>query len=104
MAASSLYGVSEETAVKRVYDHLLIRDRISAVLEAKQGLELFPESRALQVSYIRALCENGDETEAWEQWHSQKYLQEELEISENLLFQIKRLHARFLGFGTRTLS
>ncbi len=68
LTASSLYGVSEETAVKRVYDHLLIRDRISAVLEAKQGLELFPESRALQVSYIRALCENGDETEAWEQW------------------------------------
>ena len=60
--------MTEQVAVKRVYDHLLIRDKISAVLEAKQALELFPESKSLQASYIRALCESGNEIEAWEQW------------------------------------
>ncbi len=61
-------NVSEQAAVKRVYAHLLIQDKMSAVLEAKQALELFPESKSLQASYIRALCENGDETEAWLHW------------------------------------
>lgn len=61
-------SIAEQAAIKRVYGHLLIRDKISAVLEAKKALELFPESKSLQVSYIRALCENGDEIEAWHQW------------------------------------
>ena len=71
LAAVSLCAAdntSEETAVKRVHDHLLIRDKISAVVEAKQALELFPESKSLQTSYIKALCESGHEMEAWQQW------------------------------------
>lgn len=59
---------TEEQATKRVYGHLFINDRISAVKEAKKALEEFPNSKNLQVSFIRALCEKGDEIEAWEQW------------------------------------
>jgi HEAT repeat protein len=59
---------ADEIAVKRVYDHLRIHDYSSAVEEAKRTLELFPESKALQNAYVRALCAQGNETEAWEEW------------------------------------
>ncbi len=63
-------AMTEQAAVKRISDHLLIRDKISAILEAKQALALFPESKPLQIAYIRALCEKGDEVEAWQQWEN----------------------------------
>jgi HEAT repeat protein len=68
MALSAAKNTSEEMAVKRVYGHLLIHDKISAVAEAKQALEQFPDSKSLRASYIRALCESGHEMEAWKQW------------------------------------
>lgn len=77
--------VSEQAAVKRVYGHLLIRDRISALLEAKQALELFPESKSLQTSYIRALCENGNEIEAWQQWDKNVKLFQDPQPDRHLL-------------------
>ncbi len=58
----------EEPAVKRVYAHLRINDFNSAVREAKGHLEKLPDSKALQAAYIRALCAQGNETEAWEEW------------------------------------
>jgi HEAT repeat protein len=58
----------EEFFKKRIYAHLMILDRLSAVEEAKRAIEEYPESKALQYAYIRALCEKGDEMEAMEQW------------------------------------
>lgn len=58
----------EDKAAKRVYAHLLIRDPVSAVAEAKQSLILFPKSKSLQFALIRALSEKGEENEAIEQW------------------------------------
>ncbi|MBS0620829.1 MAG: HEAT repeat domain-containing protein [Verrucomicrobia bacterium] len=66
--SSCLFGQDEEMCKKRVYAHLLIRDRSSAVAEARQALKLFPDSKSLQLAYIEALSEKGDEVEAWEQW------------------------------------
>lgn len=68
ISASLFAEISEEEFKKRIYDHLMISDRISAVEEAKRAIEEYPESKSLQLAYIRALCEKGDETEAMEQW------------------------------------
>ncbi len=76
---------SEEEYKKRIYDHLLIADRLSAVQEAKKALELHPESKSLQLAYIRALCEKGDETEAMEQW-----------VETSLKFQEEKNNRRML--------
>ncbi len=59
---------SEEAFKKRIYAHLTIEDRLSAVEEAKKAIAEYPDSKMLQLAYIRALCEKGDETEAMEQW------------------------------------
>lgn len=58
----------EEEFKKRIYAHLMISDRLSAVEEAEKAVREYPESKALQLAYIRALSEKGDETEAMEQW------------------------------------
>lgn len=59
---------SQEAAGRRVSAHLLLRDPYSAVIEARRALVLFPDSKMLQVSLIRALCERGDEIDAVEEW------------------------------------
>ncbi len=58
----------EKSLEKRVYAHLLIQDPLSAVQEAKKGLEQFPGSKALHLAYIRALSENGNETAVLQEW------------------------------------
>lgn len=68
LSGSLFADVSEDEFRKRIYAHLMISDRISAVEEAKKAIEEHPGSRPLQLAYIRALCEKGDETEAMEQW------------------------------------
>ena len=66
---ANLYSAhSEEEYRKRIYAHLLISDRNSAVSESVTALKEFPNSKALQLAYIRALSEKGDETAALEQW------------------------------------
>ncbi len=46
----------------------MISDRNSAVKEAKKALVEYPQSKSLQLAYIRALCEKGEEIEAMAQW------------------------------------
>lgn len=59
---------TQEEAGRRVSAHLLLRDPHAAVEEAKRARFLFPESKMLQISLIRALCEKGDEIDALEEW------------------------------------
>jgi HEAT repeat protein len=69
LSARALADSQEEEAFRRrINAHLIISDSNSAVIEAKRALEDFPDSKALQMAYIRALSEKGDETEAMEQW------------------------------------
>jgi HEAT repeat protein len=68
MASNVLAMVSEEEYRKRIYAHLMISDRLSAVQEAEKALREYPESKSVQLAYIGALSEKGDETEAMEQW------------------------------------
>lgn len=91
LVASTFFCVSlfsdgdEEGLKKRIYAHLLISDRHSAVAEAKGALDHFPDSKGLQMAYIRALSEKGDETEAMEQWSSVSALFKEENESRRML-------------------
>ena len=67
LCAASLYA-NEEQTLRRVSAHLTLEDFRSAIEEAKTGLKQTPESKALQVALIRALCAGGDEIEALEEW------------------------------------
>jgi HEAT repeat protein len=65
----SAFGeVSEEEYKKRIYAHLMISDRLSAVQEAEKALYEYPESKRIQLAYIHALSEKGDEIKAMDQW------------------------------------
>ena len=60
----SILSASENEAIKRAYSHLLIRDYHSAQRECEENLEIYPESERLKKVYIKALAENGKDTEA----------------------------------------
>ncbi len=60
--------VAEEQYKQRIQAHLLINDKSSALIEAEAAVKVFPSSELLQKAYIRALAEQGDETQAIEQW------------------------------------
>jgi HEAT repeat protein len=53
---------------RRVYDHLLIRDPASAVIEARELVAASPESKEARIAYIRALAENGEEMAVFDEW------------------------------------
>jgi len=56
---------TQQQALRRIQDHLLLHDPNSAVEEGKKFAALYPESHALQMAYMRALCEKGDEQQAF---------------------------------------
>jgi HEAT repeat protein len=62
--------MDEETAVKRIHSHLFIKDPAAAVQEAQHSLKLYPQSLNLQLAYLKALCQKGEEVEAFEQFIS----------------------------------
>ncbi len=84
---ASLFGAEdqEEAWRRRIHAHLLISDRNAAVSDAAAALKEFPHSKALQLAYIRALSEKGDETAALEQW-----------VKTTLKFEEERLDRRML--------
>jgi HEAT repeat protein len=57
---------SEQQAVRRVQDHLILRDVSLAVEEAHKYSLIYPDSSILQSVYLRALCELGDEQKAFD--------------------------------------
>lgn len=66
---AALHGLEEgEEVAHRVQTHLLLEDHHSAVLEARRALQEFPDSEAVHLSLLRALCEAGEEVEAWQLW------------------------------------
>lgn len=75
----------EELLKKRVHSHLLIEDLHSAVDEAKKALEKYPESKEIQMAYIRALSAKGDETEAMLQWEETAVLFENERYNRHML-------------------
>lgn len=62
--------IAEENAVKRIHGHLFIQDPYTAVKDAQNYLKLYPESLNLQLAYLKALCQKGEEVEAFEHFLS----------------------------------
>ena len=56
---------SEHVFLRRTNDHLLLKDYHSAINEAKAALQSYPNSMTLRSLYLRALCEIGDEQQAF---------------------------------------
>ena len=64
-----LYGhQAEDSAAVNIYRHLVVKDPIAAVICAKGAVQLFPESKEIHIAYLKALCANGEETEAIQEW------------------------------------
>lgn len=67
---SALEEAPIESSIKRVRRHLLIKDIDSAVNESKRFIEKYPDSIGLQTIYLEALCQKGEEVEAFELFSS----------------------------------
>lgn len=78
-ASSVIYSLdlSEDQAVRRVHDHLLIHDVSAAVKEAKNFMLEYPDSIKLHMTCLEALCQKGEEIEAFEQFSSLRDKQKE---------------------------
>lgn len=77
--------LSEEEAVKRIYAHLTIRDGKSAIEEARKNLQIYPDSLPLQQAFLHALCQEGEEIEAIEEWTKIVRRYEDQKTSRSLL-------------------
>jgi len=83
--ALSFVCAGENEVVRRVYSHLLIQDFSSAVIEAQKARAQFPDSKAVQMAYLRALSERGDDTEVLRQWHETVGKFEDVKTSRHTL-------------------
>jgi HEAT repeat protein len=84
LSVQSLFS-GEEESKKRVLAHLMIQDAREAVVEAKRAVEKFPESQLVRHAYISALCENGEEMEAWDQWDKTRALNVDVKRDRRVL-------------------
>ena len=81
-------GISEEEGVRRIQAHFLIDDHASALREAEEFYEAFPNSRAIASVYIKALSANGLEERALECWTSLQKKHPDLINDRNLLEEL----------------
>lgn len=63
---------------KRIHTHLLIDDPHTAIEEAKEFLGQYPDSKALRLALIKALCLAGSEVEALGEWEKLTNTHEDL--------------------------
>src|SRR3989339_881135 len=61
---------TEEKAIKRIHSHLFIQDPSAAVKDTQKFLALYPDSTNLRLAYLKALCQKGEEVEAFKQFLS----------------------------------
>lgn len=66
--------LSEDKALRRINDHLILKDINSAAKEAEQYCSLYPDSFPIQQAYLRALCEKGEEQAAFSAFKKAKSL------------------------------
>lgn len=80
--------MTEAEGVRRVQSHLLIDDAASALLEAKEVAEAFPNSRLSGSTLIIALSSVGFEEKALEQWHRLSALYPDLATDRHVLEEV----------------
>ncbi|NDD57853.1 MAG: hypothetical protein EBZ47_01175 [Chlamydiae bacterium] len=59
--------MTESLALRRIHDHLLVKDINAAFEEGKKSIELFPTSKDLRLAYLKVLCEKGEERLAFDE-------------------------------------
>jgi HEAT repeat protein len=85
MAMPGFAEWTEDQAVKRVHNHLLIQDAFSAVKDAQSGLIQYPDSQKLHLAYLEALCAKGEEVEAFQEFiHLSKLMGDQNEKNRTL--------------------
>lgn len=62
-------ALTEETLIKRVQAHWLIKDYACACNEARSALQQYPDSQPLWEAYIKALAKAGNEKEMLYAWN-----------------------------------
>lgn len=67
-----LVHAGQQEDIRRIYAHLFVHDPRSAVKEAENFLKIYPESKELQMAYLQALAEKGDETAVLQEWVKRK--------------------------------
>lgn len=107
--AFSFFSFSKEKEIeKRVEAHLILEDPRSAVQEAKEGLELYPDSTLLLRASIFSLAEMGEEKQALAAWKQyQKLSKEALEdryLIEEMAWGILQKAAKSSSLGTRQIA
>ncbi len=80
--------ITEAEAVRRVQSHLLIDDTASALIEAKEVAEEFPNSRLSGTALIMALAAGGFEEKALEQWHRLSAFYPDLSTDRHVLEEV----------------
>lgn len=67
---SFVYATPDEESIsKRIHSHMVIGDVSSACAEAQKGTSLYPQSKIIQESYLKALAKNNDEKGVMAQWN-----------------------------------
>lgn len=79
---------SEGEWVRRVQSHLCIDDASSALIEAKDFVSTFPDSKEARSSLILAYAANGKEDLALEAWHTLSVKDPALALDRHLLEEI----------------
>jgi HEAT repeat protein len=74
-----------DEASRRIYDHLVLGDTLTAVFEAKKAYEENQESKDVQKALIHALAYQGDEIATLEHWEKLIAHHEEEKRNRNLL-------------------
>lgn len=72
------YALTDEQYGQRVKAHMVVGDNISACYEAYAGLQAYPQSKILWMTYLRALAKAGDEKTLMAHWRllSEKFPEE----------------------------
>lgn len=108
LPALFVFGIEESEGMRRVRSHLLIDDPTSALSEARELVQQFPNSRGAGSAFIEALAANGFEEKALDAWHvlSSKYpdLAVERHLLEELSWGVLKKGLDSTQYGVRLAS
>jgi HEAT repeat protein len=88
LLATLLVGLAEDEGMRRVRSHLLIEDSKSALVEAKELAEKYPESVDVSKIFIETLAVNGLEEQALDVWNQLTFNHPDLLYDRHLLEEL----------------
>ena len=88
LLAISPANLGEEEGIRRIKAHLLIDDPASALKEASELAERYPDSRSVQEIFIETLAAGKFEAEAFDAWHRLSLKYPDLLVGRHLLEEL----------------